>query len=461
MFAPETYRDRRHALAQQIGQGLILLPGHDESPMNFADNGYPFRQDSTFLYYFGIDRPGLTGLIDAESGESFLFGEDYSLDWIVWMGPQTQLAEYSRASGGLTVKDPGDLSAMLGSDRPVHYLPPYRAEVRLQMAAWLGKNPAEVTEGASEALIQAIVTQRSLKSDEEVAAIEAAVRITGEMHLTAMRTARPGMTEAEVMAKVYQAALAHGQHPSFPIILSVRGEVLHNHHYGNTLSEGDLLLCDAGAQSPGYYAGDMTRTFPVSDRFSTRQKEIYQIVLDALQAGVQTLRPGLPYRESHLKSALTIAQGLKALGLMKGDVEEAVAAGAHALFFPHGLGHMMGLDVHDMENLGEDYVGYTDAITRSSQFGLRSLRLGRELAPGFVLTVEPGIYFIPPLIDRWRADGTCADFLNFDRIETYKDFGGIRIEDDYLITRVGARLLGDPIPKSVAEVEDIRAEALS
>ena len=460
MFAPEIYRDRRLALAQQIGQGLILLPGNEDSPMNYADNGYPFRQDSTFLYYFGIDRPGLTGLIDAGSGESYLFGEDYSLDWIVWMGPQTTLATYSERSGGLTVKSPAGLTAALAGSL-VHYLPPYRAETRQQLATWLDQPAAAIDAGASEALIRAIIAQRSHKSPEEVEEIERAVRVTAEMHLTAMRVARPGMTEAEVMAQVYQAALAHERHPSFPIILSVRGEVLHNHHYGNRLASGDLLLCDAGGQSAGYYAGDMTRTFPVESRFSTRQREIYTIVLDAQMAAIQALRPGITYREVHLLSATRIAQGLKALGLMKGDVQEAVAAGAHALFFPHGLGHMMGLDVHDMENLGENYVGYTADMTRSTQFGLRSLRLGRHLEPGFVVTVEPGIYFIPPLVARWRAEGTCADFLNFDRIEGYLDFGGIRIEDDYLITPNGARLLGPPVPKAIEEVETVRAEALS
>ncbi|GAB4405412.1 MAG: Xaa-Pro aminopeptidase [Bacteroidia bacterium] len=465
MLAPHIYQQRRLDLAARIGQGLILLPGNGESPMNYADNTYPFRQDSTFLYYFGIDRPGLVGLIDAEQGISYLFGDDYALDWIVWMGPQPLLADLAAQVGAPQHLGADELSGHLHrawkQGRKVHYLPPYRAETRHDLHRWLELSPAEVDGRASKTLVLAVVAQRSIKQAEEIAEMELATRITGEMHLAAMRMARPGIGEAAVMAAVHAVPLRYGAQPSFTTICSVRGEVLHNHHYPNTLQAGQLLLCDAGAEAPSHYAGDMTRTVPVSGRFDTRQREVYAIVLDAQMQAIAAIAPGVRYKDIHLLAARRITEGLQQLGLMQGDVEASLAAGAHALFFPHGLGHMIGLDVHDMENLGEDHVGYGGELKRSSQFGLRSLRLARTLEPGFVLTVEPGIYFIPPLFARWQAEGHCAAFLRYDKIAAYMDFGGIRIEDDCLVTETGYRILGDPIPKTIEDVEETLAAARS
>lgn len=428
--------------------------------MNYADNVYPFRQDSSFLYYFGLDTPGLAGIIDLDAGTTTVFGTDVTMDMIVWTGPQPSLQEMCSWCG-ITHVQPitslGDvLSEAASKGRAIRYLPPYRSDNTLILHHGLGRSIADIQEGASVDLIKAIVEQRSIKSPDEIVELEQAINLTHQMHMTAMELAQPGMLESDLMAAVYEVPLTMGRHPSFPIILTVHGETLHNHHYHHTLEEGQLLLVDAGGESDMHYAGDMTRTFPVGRQFTTRQKEIYQIVLDANIQAAEALKPGITFKEVHLLAAKIITTGLMDLGLMKGNVEEAVEAGAHALFFPHGLGHMLGLDTHDMEDLGEDYVGYSDTLKRSSQFGLRSLRLGRTLKPGFVLTIEPGIYFIPALIDKWRNEGQHTGFINYDALESYKDFGGIRVEDDHLITVESSRLLGDPVPKTIAEVEEVR-----
>lgn len=455
MFSPSTYQSRRQHLLQRIDSGSILLLGNCLSSINYPDQHYPFRQDSHFLYYLGIDRPDLAAILDPATGETTLYGDDLSLDHLVWMGPQPRLSDLAEQSGLSHVKPLAQLIADLQAQRAeeVHFTPPYRPENELTLMQGLGLSPGQARAQASWPLIQAIVAQRSYKSDEEIAELKLAVELTGRMHRRAMQVARPGLREAEVMAEVYAEALRADSRPSFSIICSVHGEVLHNTTFANPLTDGDLLLVDAGGESPLHYAGDMTRTFPVNGKFSEQQRAVYEIVLRANRECAKALRPGLPYREVHLQAAEVIVDGLKDLGLMKGDKAEAVAAGAHALFFPHGLGHMMGLDVHDMEDLGEDHVGYTDQIVRSTQVGLRNLRLGRALEAGFCLTVEPGIYFIPDLIDRWQADQTCAEFINFDRLEPYRRLGGIRLEDDYIITQDGADLLGDPVPITVAEVE--------
>lgn len=463
MFSAPTYSDRRSRLSAQLSSGLILLPGNRESGMNYAANTYPFRQDSTFLYYFGLDFPDLAATIDLDSGEVIVYGNELTMDDIVWTGPQPTLSARCERVG-VTHTAPEDalaesLKQAQSKGRPIHFLPPYRPENATLLFHLLGIPHAQLKASASVGLIQAVVAQRSIKSAEEIVEIEKAVATTHAMHLAAMRGARPGISEAALTAAVYEKALeAAAMHPSFPIILSVNGQVLHNHSHGNILQSGQMVLCDAGGESAMHYAGDMTRTFPVDKRFTNRQAEVYQIVLDGMETAIDALAPGVPYKEVHLQAATTMASGLKALGLMKGNVEEAVAAGAHALFFPHGLGHMMGLDVHDMEDLGENYVGYTDTLKKSTQFGLAFLRLGKALEPGFVLTVEPGLYFIPELIDQWKAEGLHKDFIDYEKVAAYKDFGGIRIEDDYLITATGSRLLGDQLPKSIQAVEAVRNE---
>ncbi len=459
MFTKETYIKRRASIKEQITNGICLFLGNNESPMNYPDNTYHFRQDSTFLYYFGMDYPDLFGIIDTDSGEEILFGDDLSIDSIVWMGAQPTLAERAVQYGIPNVQPLAKLNELLAQarnqGRKIHYLPPYRHDNKIQLFKWLDIHPDKLNEHVSKEFIVAVVEQRAVKSAEEITEIHKAVDITADMHIEAMKYIRPGMTEAEVAAKVHQIALAANGNISFPIIATINGQTLHNHYHGNTIKEGDLFLLDAGAETELHYSGDMSSTIPVSKKFSARQLEIYNVALNSHEAAIAALKPGVAFKDIHLTAARSIINDMKSLGFMKGDTEEALAAGAHALFFPCGLGHMMGLDVHDMEDLGEVYVGY-EGKAKSTQFGLKSLRLARPLKPGFVLTIEPGIYFIPELIDLWKSNGHNAAFYNFDKIEQYKDFGGIRNEEDFVITEQGAELLGKPIPKKPEDVEALR-----
>lgn len=451
LFESNTYVERRQQLAKYVGNGAILLLGNNESPMNYTDNTYPYRQDSTFLYYFGLAKPQLAAIIDCSSGEAVLFGDDPTIDEIVWTGPQTSLAVMAEKVGVFQTNSFSELKQAIdksvSSGQKVHYLTPYRHDHALLLSRLgLGSD-------ASIDLIQGIVSQRLYKTEEELEEIDRAVDITGEMHVAAMKMARVGMKEQEVVAKLLEIATAHGGYYSFPPIVTINGETLHNHYYGNTLKKGDMLLVDSGAETSMGYAGDMTRTFPIGQKFTDRQRTFYELVLKAHTNAVAALRPGITFREVHLLASRTIFDGLKLLGITKGDTDEALQVGAHAMFFQCGLGHLMGLDVHDMENLGEQNVGYTPDMIKSTQFGLKSLRLGRELESGIVLTVEPGIYIIPALIDLWKADNKHADFINYAELEKYRDFGGIRIEEDFVITEQGSRLLGKEIPKTVADVE--------
>lgn len=460
MFSDQTYINRRKRLKEQVRSGVLLFLGNDESPMNYPDNPLHYRQDSSFLYYFGLDHAGLAAIIDIDEDREIVFGNELTVEDIVWMGTLPTLQDQSLRIG---IEETAPLSA-LGEYirkaremyRKIHFLPPYRAEHTLKLYTLMGYHPEESTGQASLKFIQAVVNQRNLKTSEEVREIEKAVNTSADMHIAAMKMIRAGMSEAEVAGEVEGIALKAGGQIAFPVIATIHGETLHNHFHGNTLKEGDLFLLDAGAETVMGYAGDLSSTFPVSNNFTEQQKEIYQIALDAHLAAVAALRPGIKFKDIHLTACRTLASGMKELGFMTGDIDEAVAAGAHALFFPCGTGHMMGLDVHDMENLGEQYVGYAGE-DKSTQFGLKSLRLARELEPGFVLTIEPGIYFIPELIDQWRAEEKFTQFINYDKVETYKDFGGLRNEEDFLITEEGYRILGKPVPKTIAEVEAIRA----
>ncbi|MBN2206453.1 MAG: aminopeptidase P family protein [Candidatus Aminicenantes bacterium] len=457
MFEPNVYVERRKRLMAQLGSGLVLLPGNDESPMNYPANTYPFRQDSSFLYFFGLAQPGWVGVLDVDAGKEILFGDDISLEDVIWMGDLPTVKERAALVGVGTTRPPAKLESVLlkakANRRKIHFLPPYRAETVRKLSGWLGLPLKAVKARASQALSLAVIAQRSVKSPAEVDEIERALDVTREMYLAAMAMVRPGLHEYDVMGRIEGIALGRGCRTAFPSIVTVNGQILHNHGYHNVLTEGRLLVDDSGAEAPSGYASDITRTIPVGGRFAPRQKEVYEVVLEAQETAIRAIKPGVKYRDVHLEAARAVAAGLKGLGLMTGDPAEAVRAGAHALFFPHGLGHMMGLDVHDMEDIGETLVGYTDRLKRSSQFGLAYLRLARELEPGFVLTVEPGVYFIPPLIDKWRKARKFADFIDYGKVEGYRDFGGIRIEDDVLVTADGRRVLGRPIPKTVAEVE--------
>mgnify|MGYP001193196594 CR=1 FL=1 len=460
MFPKQTYINRRNQLRSQFKSGVLLFIGNDECGMNYEDNTYHFRQDSTFLYYFGISKPGLYALMDIESGNDYIFGDDFTIDSIVWMGPQPTNKELAYKVG---VENTGDISQFSSKINTypkgyVNYLPPYRPEHQLKIMRFLGINPTEASAKASIPFITAVGEQRNIKSEEEIKEIDYAVSVTAEMHQAAMRFAHPGMSEAQVTAKVHEVALSAGGDLSFPIIATINGQTLHNHFHGNTIKEGQLFLVDAGFESPLGYAGDMSSTFPVGKTFTEKQKEIYRITLAAHNGAIDMLKPGVNFKDVHMQVAKTIFNGLKDMEFTKGNTEDAVANGAHALFFPCGTGHLMGLDVHDMENLGEQWVGYC-GVPKSKQFGLKSLRLGRELKPGFVLTIEPGIYFIPELIDLWQQNGTNKEYINFDRVNEYRNFGGIRNEEDLLITETGHRILGKPLAKSIEDVESERAKA--
>ena len=460
MFAEKVYIKRREKLKKQFQTGKLLFLGNDESGINYADNTYHDRQDSTFLYYFGISKPDLIALIDIDEDKEYIFGDDPTIDSIVWTGSQPKISELAEKAG---IHYTGDLAAfrnkIAGFDKQtVRYLPPYRGEHFLKLHDFLGYPPAEAIAKTNKELILAISDQRNIKSEEEIEEIEKAVDVTVDMHFAAMRYARAGMTEAQVTAKVHEVAIAAGGNLSFPIIATINGQFLHNHYHGNTIREGELFLLDAGYETPLGYAGDMSSTFPVSRKFTERQKEIYRITLDAHYKAIELAKPGVNFRDVHLHVGEVLFDGLKAMGLTKGDTKEAVANGAHALFFPCGTGHLMGLDVHDMENLGEQIVGY-GGVPKSTQFGLKSLRLGRELQPGFVLTIEPGIYFIPELIDHWESNKINSDFINFSEVNKYRDFGGIRNEEDILITETGNRVLGKPLAKTIEEVEAEREKA--
>jgi len=461
VFDSKIYKERRKKLREKLNKGVILFLGNEESPMNYLDNPYRFRQDSNFLYFFGLDSPGLAGLIDIDEDRDIIFGDDVDMEDIIWMGDQPLLKSRSEKVGVKTTLPYKKLTEVLNkaleNGRKVHYLPVYRKETSLKIEGLLGIKAEKVNQYSSGELIKAVVEQRSKKIKQEIKEIETAVDITYEMHTTAMKMAVPGKYEREIAGTIEGIALSYGANISFPIILTVNGQILHNHYHGNQLKKGQLLVNDSGAESQRHYAGDITRTIPVGGQFTQKQREIYEIVLNAQQTAIEATIPGRKNKEVHIKAVTVIASGLKELGIIKGDVDEAVKAGAHALFMPHGLGHMLGLDVHDMEGLGEDYVGYNKKTERSDQFGLAYLRLAKKLEPGFVLTVEPGIYFIPALIDKWIKEKKFMNYIDYKKVDKYRDFGGIRIEDNVLVTEKGQRVLGKPIPKTVKEVEAITA----
>jgi Xaa-Pro aminopeptidase len=459
MFKSEVYTNRRVELHKKMKSGIALFISNTEAPMNYPANTYHFRQDSDFLYFFGLDLPGLNGLMDFDSGKDKIFGNDYDLDDIIWMGPQPTVKELALKC---SITETAPLSSLdesikdaLAKKRKIHFLPPYRGETKLMLGSLLKENPCQMKTLASVDLIKAVISMRSIKEKVEIDEIEKAVDIAYEMHVAAMKMCKQGVREQDIFGTIEGIALSKGGGTSFPIILSINGQTLHNHSHGNILSKGRMMVTDAGAETNLHYASDITRTTPVGGKFSQKQQDIYEIVLKANTESIKATKPGMSNRDLHFLACKIIATEMKNLGLMKGDIDEAVAAGAHALFMPHGLGHMMGLDVHDMEALGENFIGYNDEVKRSDQFGTAFLRFALPYKPGHVFTVEPGCYFIPELIEQWKVEGKFKDFLNYKKIEDYMSIGGIRIEDDVLITEKGHKVLGKPIPKTVKEVESI------
>lgn len=458
MFNKDVYVNRREKLKSIIKEGVIILPGNQQSPRNYRGNDYHFEQDSNFLYYFGIDIPNLMGIIDVDNNKEYIFGKDYTLDDIVWSGEQKLLKEFAHDSGVDNFIELSELESfanqLLKEERKLLFLPQCRADLILQLSKLFGLNPFDFSNHTSEKLIKAIVSQRNIKSQLEIDEIENAVNITRLMHLEAMKSVKAGMKEYEVVAKVEAIAKMYNASTSFFTIFTNHGETLHNHSHNHILKDGEIVLLDCGARNENGYCGDMTTSFPVSGKFSPIQKDIYSLLIEMFDKAASLIRPGITYKEVHLEVAKVLVQGMIKRNLMKGDVQKAVECGAHAMFMPHGLGHMLGLDVHDMEGLGENYVGYGDELQRSTQFGLKSLRLGRTLQTGFIFTVEPGIYFIPELIKRWKNENKFSEFLNYEEIEKYSNFGGMRYEGNFVITETGARRLGEKMPKTPEEVEE-------
>ncbi|MCQ2288248.1 MAG: aminopeptidase P family protein [Muribaculaceae bacterium] len=464
MFSKETYVGRRAELKKLVKSGVVLLFGNNESPCNYPNNAfYPFRQDSSFLYYFGQNRDGLVGVIDIDNDKETLVGNDIDIEDIVWYGSVDSMADMAAQVGVANNAPMSALKAICdeakAQGRTIHFLPPYRHDNMIQIMDLLGIHPSQQRKEASHVLRMAVIKMRSAKTAEEIEELERASVIGYNMHTTAMRLVKPGLSEKYIAGQIDGIALSYGAKTSFATIFSQHGEIMHGNPSEALLEDGRLVLCDCGAETLNNYCSDHTRTMPVNGKFTQRQLEIYSIVEECHDLALKVAAPGVKYQDVHFAVCRLMTERLKELGLMKGDVDEAVAAGAHAMFLPHGLGHMMGMDVHDMEGLDQIYVGF-DEETRPNleQFGTNCLRMGRRLEEGFVVTDEPGIYFIPALIDDWRASGHCAEFLNFDMLETYKDFGGIRIEDDLLITADGCRFLGkDRIPYHPHDVEEFMA----
>lgn len=458
MFTADIYSARRAELRRRIGKGIILLPGNVESPFNYPNNTFHFRQDSTFMYFFGHSVPALAGVIDVESGEETLYGDDFTVEDIIWMGPQPTIRNFADEVGVAVSKPMAklqeDVRRAISLGREVHYLPPYRGETILMMSDLLGIQPSMLHARKSWDLLFAVAQMRECKGEEEIAALEEAFEIGYQMHTAAMRNTRVGRTEHEVAGIVDGMALRYGTGVSFTTILSQHGEVLHNHDHSGTMTDGRLLLCDAGGEHLNGYVSDHTRTFPVNGKFTQKQKDIYNIVLAAHDAAAAALRPNMMYTEYSDAAFRTLIEGLKALDLVRGSVDDAIAAGAAYLFMPHGLGHGIGLDVHDCENIGERSFSFAEVEERAKQTACCITRQWWRLQPGTVLSNEPGIYFVPDLIDKYKAEGKCQGIVNYDKLEEYRDFGGIRLEDDMIVTATGSKQIGSKqIPITVEDVE--------
>ena len=460
MFAKEVYIRRRATLLQKMreagARGIILFVGNAEAPAQYKDNCYKWRQDSSWLYYFGLDEPLMAAILDIDSGSETLFADDVEIGDIIWMGPQPSVRSKADAVGLAHTAPYGALGpavyAARKSGRDIHFLTPSRYYNTLKFMELLGCR--HIGKRVSEVLTKAVISMRLIKEDIEIEAIDAACDLGVEMHSAARDAIRIGIVEQEIVGKMEGIALAKGWGVSFPTILTQHGETLHNHGHAAIVEPGKLMVIDAGVESNEHYASDFTRTYPTAGKFTQKQREIYQIVYECNELAFNLTKPGITYREVHLATARKMLEGLSALGLVKGDLDEMVAKGIAGLFQPHGLGHNMGLDVHDMEDLGENLVGYDPDQTRAKQLGLGSLRMARRLKPGHVISDEPGIYFIPALIEKFKKEGLGGDFVNYAKLESYYDFGGIRLEDDVLVTADGARRLGHSrLPISPDDVE--------
>lgn len=459
MFAKEIYVQRRAELKQRMGEGLILLFGNNDAPNNYPGNPYRFRQDSCFLYYFGQKRDGLVGVIDVDNDKEYIFGNDIDIDDIIWFGYVPSVSDLASEVGVSNTAPMAELKNLVDAAKAkgqtIHFVPQCRGDLQIQLADLVGIHPLQSKEKASVKLIKAIVDMRAVKKAEEIVELKKAADIGYLMHTTAMKACKPGVTEKHVAGIIEGIAMSYGDRYSFQSILSMHGEIQHGFPHHTPMEAGRLMLCDAGAESNENYCSDNTRVTPISGKFTQKQRDIYLAVEAAHDWVIENAKPGIKWYDIHMGAARVITEHLQQIGLMKGNIDDSIREGAHAMFFPHGLGHMMGLDVHDMEGLGQNYVGFDDEIQPSTQFGTNCLRCGRRMQPGFVMTDEPGCYFIPHLIDLWRSEKKHMDFINYDAVESYKDFGGVRLEDDIIITDTGCEVIGDKlIPWHIDEVEE-------
>lgn len=465
MFAKQTYIARRNELRRRMPKGgIVVLIGNGEAPRNYFDNAYGFRQDSTFLYYFGLQNANLVGVIDLDNEVDTLFGDDYTVDDIIWMGPQPSIKELAESVGvGQSAPFAAArdcVQAATRAGRKVHYLVPYRGEGVLLMSKLTGIKTSEHYNHYSTDLAINVAAMREVKSAEEMEEMERAFQIGYAMHTTAMRLTKEGVSERVIAGAMEGVTHQMGDGVSFHSIVSQHGETLHNHSHDGICENGRLLLVDAGGETVNNYCSDHTRTFPVSGKFTPLQRDIYNVVLHAHDEVLRIAKPG-KYTDLHNASYKALAEGLIGLGLMKGNADEAVAAGAVRLFMPHGLGHGLGMDVHDCEAMGERGMAeYGAMLARADEIDTCIIRDRWQLRPGTVLTDEPGIYFIPAYIEQWKAERKCEEFINYSKLEALYNFGGIRIEDDLLITESGNIMLGGDkhIPVTVDEIEAFMAE---
>lgn len=452
IFDKEVYIKRRETLKATLKKGLVLVGGNELIPMNYEHNSYHFVQDSTFLYYFGINKEGYLGLIDIDNNKEYLFGNNPTMDDIIWEGPLANLETIANNVGIENILDTLQLKELL-ENRNVLFINQYSSSNKMRLGELLNLSPYTINEKASYELMEAICNQRNIKSPQEIEIMNEEAKIGRVMHLKALEMAKIGKKEYELEAEIRKVALENNSQLSFPSIVTVNGQILHNPNYDGILEEGKLLLVDAGSRGIHGYCSDMTSVIPVGGTFTPKQKNMYELLIAMYEKAESLLKPNITYKEIHLEVCKVLAEGMVQRGLMEGNIDDIVSQGAHALFMPHGLGHMIGLDVHDMENFGEELVGYGGA-SKSVQFGLTSLRLGRTLEIGFVFTVEPGIYFIPELITKWKNEKKFMEFINYQKVEEYLDFGGMRYEGDYAITEKGAKLLGGYRPRHAHEVEE-------
>jgi Xaa-Pro aminopeptidase len=469
MLSADHLRRRRREFLAMLARPVLLFAG-GECPRNLPANCYPYRADSNFLFFFGSAEPDACAFFDPD-GEVTLFLKERSVESALWMGP---LPPFDEARESMDVDRVLDVERLeehirrLARGRKIESLAvaDSASQVRARAIAGADLEFRDPKKLASLELRRALAKLRVRKAAEELGEMREAASVTSRAFHATMSATRPGVSEGELYARVVRCFTAESACEAYATTLSVRGEVLHNHRHHHRLERGDLVLMDAGAEVSSGYACDVTRTWPVSGRFNAEQRSVYEVVLAAQEAAIALVRHGVPYRDVHLRAAEVITEGLIELGVLRGTASHLVERGAHALFFPHGVGHLLGLDVHDLRSFGDEIL-YAEGRSRSDQFGMNVLRFDLDLSTGMVVTIEPGVYFVPAILHDKTHRERFSDVVRFDRAERYlaandgRGFGGIRIEDDVLATDSDPDVLTSAIPKSVSEIERVVGSHLS